>query len=110
MSPSVSALHSADLSKADLLISSVTFDFKQILLPFVLCTLTATVCFLLLPPTAEPGLSVDTDVQVGAQSGAAPTAEGNIITSLCFSGRLEKQSILKKETRAKKKEENLKAG
>lgn len=30
---------------------------------------------------AEPGLSVDTDAQVGAQSGAAPTAEGRIITS-----------------------------
>lgn len=30
---------------------------------------------------AEPGLSVDTDAQVGAQSGAAPTAEGKIITS-----------------------------
>lgn len=25
---------------------------------------------------AEPGLAVDTDAQVGVQSGAAPTAEG----------------------------------
>lgn len=32
---------------------------------------------------AEPGLSVDADVQVGAQSGAAPTAEGKINT-VCF--------------------------